>query len=96
MSYVLLSCSSPTNINVGIQPWWLSGQSSSFAIFENSNPAGNHVQIPLGVNITIPFLGDHTAMGFDIGLPRWLLEKWTMIIYGHVYTSMLWVNYEEM
>ena len=29
-----------------IQPWWLSGKSSSFAIFKDGNPAWTQARIP--------------------------------------------------
>ena len=36
------------NFSLVIQPWWLRGQSSSFAIFKDSNPSQTQVQIALG------------------------------------------------
>ena len=42
-----------------IQPWWLSGQSSSLAIFEDGNPALTQVQILLR--------GDYSENKYEYG-----------------------------
>ena len=43
----------------------------------------------------ITFSGDYIAVDCDLALPNWLIEKWTMKHRYHVYTSVLWVNYND-
>ena len=52
------------NLNID-QPWWLSGQNISFAIFKDSHLARTQVPIPFGTMISIALYYENNFMAIQ-------------------------------